>query len=768
MWQGLTCRGKYAGEIRVEITYYDNRPRPEKTPVQQRQQATTELDAAGPMKQRTPVKRRPLPSDPVTGEAPVTPPVAVASQPELHQTPRSHNKSASHSGFIPNQSPLQAVEYNTPPPQGARQPGEHYTPSPHSAHRHGHRSRESHGTPTRYQDDRGYSQRGQPSPYDQPESRSAQNSFSELHELPDDMGGAPVPFDDDAPPPPPAHRSRQNSAGPEVSHRGSYDISPQKSPMPMRKDVLKSEAHRHSIAAYPGQPIFKAYDPAVSSPIPIASRHDSPYESPSTRYQSQSPRYSPQHRSMQPTVEDVPDSPSASYRRNSRAAAYHNEMAFDNSAGQIQQGMSRSPGTPHYMSESPVYISREHPREHPDHGAYPTSVSPLSVQDYSNNSSQVSHTSQTNHHHRPSRHSDFEHAHVRNSSSYGPPSVPPSLSPGVELAMSQEFADRNYEDHRYDTRYNNQVAATPPRGRHRSEGPPSYTNSPHSYAPQSHDGRAMVTYSSRPEPPVTRPRKSPSPNPNPQHTIRRKSVSPAPPPAEHRRQSDIPFGPDSYEAFNPSMGSPGAANSPAEPDPNGKIITHDGREIDPSDHLPMDTWAPEPEPKKASPEPRARPSPSGAQPMPPSGRRQLRIAARPDHAIREQQPPPPPPSYGHTEDPRTPPTSGRNRLQKKARGSAGPGTHPPPMSSPLAPITPENYQERQAQYTPTRGGQRSGGYDYPNENYNPQHYGPGPPIPAKIPLPIMSGANGGGEMALMEEMQRIDIGAGRSRRRGGY
>jgi hypothetical protein len=184
----------------------------------------------------------------------------------------------------------------------------------------------------------------------------------------------------------------------------------------------------------------------------------------------------------------------------------------------------------------------------------------------------------------------------------------------------------------------------------------------------------------------------------------------------------------------------------------------------------MDTWAPEPEPKakQASPEPRARPSPSGVQPMPPSGRRLLRVAAHPDPITSQQQQPLPPPLYSQVEEPRTPPTNGRNRLQKKSRGSASHNSLPAAASSPLAPISPDNYQERQAQYTPTRGVHHGSPYDYPNENQAPHQYGAGPPIPAKIPLPVMSGANGGGEVALMEEMQRIDIGAGRSRRRGGY
>ncbi|KAK2612368.1 hypothetical protein QQS21_001632 [Conoideocrella luteorostrata] len=777
MWQGLTCRGKYAGEIRVEITYYDNRPRPDKVAAKQRQQSATEQDTTGSLKQRTPVKRRPLPSDPITGEAPATPLAAVPAQLEQHHTPRSQTKPAPHSAFIPAQSPLQSVEYSTPPqitPGGARQQTERdpYTPSPHSTHRHGHRTRESQGTPSRYQEDRGYGQRSQASPYDHtPDHRNSHGPSSEPLELPDDTGVAPLSFDDEAPPPPPAHRSRQNSAGPDaVVVRNSYDVSPQKSPMPMRKDVLKSEAHRHSIGSYPGQPVFKPYDPSVSSPIPIAPRNDALYESPSSRYQSQSPgyspSYSPHHRSMQPSVEDVPDSPNASYRHSSssRAVAYKDDFGYNAGPNNMSQSIvSSSPGASRQFHGEP---SQYDPREYPDHDGHPSSVSPLSVMDYSNNSSQVSHHSQPSQHGRSTRHSDFETSHSRHSPGYGPPDVPASLSPGVDLALSQEFSDRSYGDRRYDSRLSGQHA-TPTRGRHQSEGPPSYSNSPQTYTPQSYDGRSVVTYSRRPDPHAARPRNSPSPNPSPQHAIRRKSVSPAPrPAAENRRLSDTPFGPDSYNAFNTSMASPAAPNAREDQaDPNAKIITHDGREIDPSDHLPMDTWAPEPESKakQASPEPRTRPSPSGAQPMPPTGRRPLRIVARPDATATQQQPP----YYGQIDNMRTPPTSGRNRLQKKTpRGSAGHAGHSASMSSPLAPISPDNYQERH-QYTPTRGPHHSSSFDYPNENHAPL-YGTGPPIPAKVPLPVMSGANGGADMSFMEEMQRIDIGAGRSRRRGGY
>lgn len=96
----------------------------------------------------------------------------------------------------------------------------------------------------------------------------------------------------------------------------------------------------------------------------------------------------------------------------------------------------------------------------------------------------------------------------------------------------------------------------------------------------------------------------------------------------------------------------------------------------------------------------------------------------------------------------------------------GPTTSAP---NPLTSIAPDNFQVGPNQYGSSRS--RAGAWDYQNENYAPKYNGgnQGPPIPAKVPLPIMSGANGGAEdMALIQEMQSIDIGTGRSRRRGGY
>ncbi|KAG6005478.1 hypothetical protein E4U54_000332 [Claviceps lovelessii] len=715
MWQGLTCRGKYAGEIRLEITFYDSRPRPQKSSTKQRQRTATEQDSSGSSKQRKHAQRRPLPSDPVTGEAPATP----ASQ--------------SHPAHVSTQSPLQSVEYNHTPPQGARPPRERdpYTPSPQSAHRHGHHATgESYGTPSRYHGERGYGETSHASPYGQQDPRGSHESFSDVQDFPNDRV-LPSARDNGAPPPPPAHGPRQ--------HKG----------------------HRHSMSSYPGQPVFRAYDAAASAPMQIASRHSSSHESLTSPHVSRSAGYSPMHsshnRSMQPTVEDDPDSPSRGHGQNDLyAAASRKELEHHAAAGSSSQIVSRSPGA--YGQ----YHGHQPQLQQPDDTAHP---SPASSQ------MQISHNAQSSPHapqqpYQPRESVELSRSH--RSSSHVPPPVPLSLSTGVDLALSRELRDPYYVDQRHDERYSAAAQpATPTRGRQPSEEPPSYNSSPQAYVPLSYDGRSVVAYSGRPAQQATRPRNSPSPNPSPQHAIRRKSVSPAPPSATERRVSDIPFDPDSYNAFNPGMTAPGPAE---DLDSKAKIIGHDGREIDPTDYLPMETWAPEPERRgkaeQASPEPYAKTSPSGGQPMPSGGRRLIRIAARP-YSMPAQQRPGAPPTYAQTDLVRTPPASGRSRLQKKsARASTGYSGHSPSMSSPLAPVSPDNYQERQVQYTPTRSPREGGNFDYPNENHAP-HYASGPPIPSKLPLAIMSGANSGADMTLMEEMQRIDIGAGRSRRHGG-
>ncbi|KAL8931259.1 MAG: hypothetical protein Q9211_007103, partial [Gyalolechia sp. 1 TL-2023] len=264
----------------------------------------------------------------------------------------------------------------------------------------------------------------------------------------------------------------------------------------------------------------------------------------------------------------------------------------------------------------------------------------------------------------------------------------------------------------------------------------------------------------------------------------RKSVSPRPESGSiERRGSDIPFGPDSYDALNPFVSSNSASVSPGArydtPEQareasiqhereqrlgDGPIIGSDGRVIDPSDHLPTETWAPEPEvkaPRKtAQVNIRFRNSPQGAQPMPRSSPRVPH-----DGSARPTSISTPPYSQDSNSTPEAispTRTAARARLQKKSRISPA-----PPNSSPAVPLV------NTALQNPIL---RSTASDYPlqeQENYgyggSPTYNRPSPtaiippPVPGKVPMGM--GPEDWRRDPLSEELSRIDIGVGGGRMR---
>jgi hypothetical protein len=284
----------------------------------------------------------------------------------------------------------------------------------------------------------------------------------------------------------------------------------------------------------------------------------------------------------------------------------------------------------------------------------------------------------------------------------------------------------------------------------------------------------------------------------------RKSISPQPqPPPQERRLSGIPFSPDSYDALNPNLAAASSINEPGaqyqtpeeaketfrrrqrEANRGGAdapIYGVDGRVIDPSDHLPSDTWAPEPEKKspvkKESPRPpsRSRPAPQGAQPMPsPGQQRGLRdspASSRPVSAIAPL----------HAHGPSDPQTPTRNRLQKKSRHSMSSPTYAtnsspistPPYSgigTPRSLITSSEghpLREHENYGYGSRGSPRYGAGSYNSQDHASADQPP--PIPAKIALSGAGGYREDDSLALEEELRRIDIGSGSGRlvRRRGY
>lgn len=762
-WQSLTCKGKYAGEIRIEVTYYDNRPKLEKPFANARPVASgTENDGATAA--RTPVKRRPLPTNPGSTEPS---PAAKAKVDPVQTPPRPQPQP--HGQFIPTQSPLQAMEYKTPPPIRddsqfrrsvdrndkfiALEEDRRYDQDRLSRSL-GHEHRASH-----HQSQVGY------------ESNAAAGLGPRLSGL--------GPQEDDRPPPPPAHRVRNNSA---TSHDMNSSAQHKATPsMSIRHDVLRNEAHRHSVQAvpstsfssnYPGRPIYRPYDSAPDMPKQV-SYEDPNHQSP-PRHHSYDSSYDPHPRSMQPTVEDVPESwtpPVARSRHSSVPQEQYDEVGYGSVPSPAPLNISGrgSAASGHYASPSPA--QRAYGTNN-----FTTSPSPVTARDYYDERAGSSHANSYNSNPDPySGHASVsDSALVHRALDYDMPPVPPTLVPGIDPALSQEIATRFHEDRIHEQRYIQPAPnVTPTRGRQHSEPPVGYAVQPSPHSHHHRDSRGYgASYSTGPSTPsgpqAITDRRGHSPSPNPTHTIKRKSVSPAPP-QEGRRLSGVPFGPDSYDELNPSMSSAKEDGKNGEyTNAYGKIVTADGREVDPSDHLPMDTWAPEPEPKqpKSAETTSSRPSPAGAQPMPPSGRRQIRITARPQSIAAA------PSTYMASDvEPSPPPSAGRNRLQKKNHRVSAMPTLPAPSSSPLGPAT-----SHQRNSTPPTALVRAGTFDY--ENHGPPYgaprgaYGNGPPIPAKVPL--MSGAlvptAGGGpdEWALVDEMSRIDLGTGRSRRRGGY
>ncbi len=743
--------------------------------------------------QKTLVKRRPLPSDPVTGQAP------SPSVNDDIQTPPRHKPGVPVT-YPPKQSPMQYIEHSSP------QPSNRFSRSQTDLHSYSHSAGSQYSTPPPRQDypyQQSADQDDNHSPYEEQvqyhtDSRSyyevdPRRSYHNLHEHYESPSPPPpahhqpqLDEEDGPPPPPPVHRVRNNSGtSHELVHRG-HDIAQQKSSSSMRYDVLRNEAHRLSITAppppsssYPGRPTYRPYESAPDVQVGTSHHGGDPNLAAAPRHHSYESTYDSHYRSMQPTVEDVPESWTPPKGRTSISGLdQYDERDYQLVPGTAPLGLGGRGRDASGHHAGPVPIQ--------NHGRHDSgSISPGHTRDfsYSGNSPSQSYTHQ---HGRYLEYpSELDNTQIHSSDNHAMHPVPATLVPGVDPSRAREISERLHEERRNDRRYTQAASVTTQtRGRQHSEPPTSNYSanySAHNYQSNNlvNTERSLVAYSggraAPPTPPAAPRNRGLSPSPNPNHTIKRKSLSPAPPPAggrnDGRRLSGVPFGPDSYDELNPVVAAAkdSGSNSAEYTNSDGKIVTPDGREVDPSDHLPMESWAPEPEPKKSSAptESRSRNALSGAQPMPPSGRRPLRVTVRPQSTAGA-----PAQTYATPEVTPSPPASaGRNRLQKKQhRMSALPAL----MSSGPNPLGPTTTHQRNT--TPPRALVRAGTFDY--ENYDQPSYGAprsghgnAPPIPAKVPM--MSGGlgpmpgqdhRGTEDWALMEEMSRIDIGTGRARR----
>ena len=778
LWHQLSCKGRYAGEIRIELTYYDTRPKEAKA--EERQQSETvvggpdsqregSMGLSGP-RQPKPVKRRPLPADPTMSDTPQSSPQPYSPTPydpylsnsKQHSPVPSPSVGMDPSNTAGNQymqmgprEPQSDLYDQTPPRNDIRikqNPG--YQGAGNGPYVH----------------DAGMDDDGGIDGYEQgPKALAERNVQSSMYYTNGQLHG---------------DRRDQGSTLPRQWH--PVNSLSQYTEFDNRSSVFPIQTGPDYSNAPPSKPSFPQH---VSMPdVNLPQGFDGP-EQPRNRYSLPAGSPYDQRLSRDHSFDELYD-PCIEPR------------------GDLDDDGPPPPPPAHRsspMQPSPEPNERIHAESYPPLAGPP----PLNIRN-TRNSISASPLSQvqTNSHHddpqppiSPSKTRSFpQPAPLRSSyHSYSQPdqrrspehlssspkraldqSTPPSLIPGYDPRIAEDESERLMLENQSYVRQSsepvaqyqafathNTLSRAHPTPRHDVSTPPRMIANSQERRP--HRASAPII-----------PRREVSPDPR---MPMRKSVSPQPEQAtSERRSSAVPFGPDSYDAFNPSLNDASSINSagPKYKTPEqskealyeherekklaeGPIIGSDGRVIDPSDHLPTETWAPEPETKTPKKKPevtvRFRRSPAGAQPMPPATRRTpVDSPTRPNPLVTQ--------AYAHSSDPIAPTTEARSRLQKKTRVAI---VHP--VSSPAVPTI--NTNTRSAASSPSQYGsplREHESYDYGNSpTYARGHHnGVPPPIPSKVPLSAGVGPEEWGMDALSQEMRRIDIGVGagqgRSRR----
>lgn len=736
LWHQLNCKGRFAGEIRTELTYYDTRPR-EETSEERRNSAPLDVAVGQPSsgvsgpRQPKPVKRRPLPVDP-------TDPARSASLPQLPPSRKQQLHVESPDDY--------AVESSTFPERqkdhlGAMSQAQssHNEEAPMISpnHRHGSNHADIY-------------------------ERTEQNELSQRDLSMRSYG----PQD-----------GYEQSAGHGRDHIDDWQSRPLTQPLQHSQGMIHSHSMPAMVDPCFGRQISEADSYSGSSPPKSHS-----YETSSAHYDDRQDRFDafPDTDGVPMEHEEAPPPPPVHRNSGTRPMSISSAREDHSSYSQvsapaplnIRNGRGSITGSPLSQSHSSSSFNNK----------YPPPTSPSNSQMYSQPV--------------PSPSSRTSYSQPQNQRSLSPlrdfdQPVPPSLVPGYAPSIADDESERIIHERQMTARHHYSDLPRP----QFEQGPTA--NNPlraqYEQVPASIEQvESQYQRSPAPAPQVrSQPRsrnidnvhdrrvhRSSAPVIQPQttnvgsRTPLRKSVSPSPGSAPERRRSEIPFSPDSFDAFNPSMNSAGSVNEPSaryntpeqakeaasqhqrqEKLGDGPIIGNDGRIIDPSDHLPTDTWAPEPEQKTPKKGPqvtmRFRHSPQGAQPMP--------AARRPavEHSAST-------PIYPTTLGSAPPSPAGRIRLQKKAlAGIAQPASSPmvptlntTPRSSPLR-TSESNYPLRERENYGSYGSSPT--YGRPSPGNIP------PPIPGKIPI------NGGQEdwdtHALSEEMSRIDIGVGGGQKR---
>ena len=592
-WHQLEFKGKYAGDVRMELTYYDTRARNEtvsEKPRERKAEASRNIgngnDGTNVSGQRKigprDVNRRPLPQRHAAAaeERPaLREPAHSAPLPVLH--PQDHDQSFPH--ISGDQSNYQSV--------GSRRPMDVHRPS--------HQPQLS----TYYPGIAGPYQE-----YDLPPMDIQSDTFHSSRSYYDPDGL-------------PTQHTNSNSNG-FVAHpsRASLPVTPSHPPSQAQYagdtdgnlPSVDRYRHRSSPSSVP-----TLYD---SSPPPLSSDSYT-YGANYQHHPASLPRYN-----TSPVKNDVfRDSPlrqSISQRDVALDLPPHSDPSDDEGPPPPPPPVHRSSGPA--MSSSPYAMSNH------DHVPVPQplnlssnsrQMSPLDrsplqniERNYSPHSSNIDKTG------RPPVENDQSHLAYRKQSystakpqsSPGAENIPPSLRSGI-APPGDMVTNPNFSLDHAQGRQSLPPALVPV-----GQGKGHLSNDDTQYQALQGEDEWMI---STPERPYGR-SDGRGIDSDPRIVPKRRAVSPKQSldSDQPNGSSPIPFGPDSYDVFNPSPASSSVAapeSQYATPEQakevarqnevqklreQGPIIGNDGRVIDPSDHLPTDTWAPEPERKNRKPE----------------------------------------------------------------------------------------------------------------------------------------------------------------------
>ncbi|QQK48027.1 putative serine proline-rich protein [Penicillium digitatum] len=650
-WHPLQYRGKYAGEIRIEMTYYDTRQQDEVL-IGRRQEAADRVQGkvsttpsntglSGP-RQLKDVKRRPLPNGPAGPLPRPAPPEQAHSAPPLHHPAPPRPAIPEHSNTQPGaQDALSYAPRHSEPT---------YDASPYRA----------------------------PSPVPPP-SRGGQNQYeADLHEEV-------------------SYNSARQSLYAQLE-QPRYDPNPMSHGATHPRDIPTSD-----FMPSLGLVDDMRYHPQRVRPLQITAHGQD---------------YHPEYAGMQPRVEDEDDD-------------------------------GPPPAPPAHRSRRP-------------HSQLPTpKTSPRPYASYTPQSSRSSNP------HLPSSISTSSRRdRYQEPSSMGKsPAMPASLVAGYEAEDSSDKVALERSAHRRSTHWDDEMMISQP------PAPIPVSAPVHYDAP-------VYPLRTSPRPIEQRPTSGRGGSVSSDvRAVTRKSVSPRPSSSDIRGGSSIPFSPDSYISLNPNASqNPNRNPSPAYDSPSQArdavirgqtephrdiehpIIGDDGREIDPSDHLPTDTWAPEPERKNRKPG----------------------VVIRFKHSSR-------PTSRG--DDPLSSRSIGPPRVGFRTETTTHPSDRPVQHTPTQVHVNPgalvrakprlDYARERSDSYSHSRPYSKPTSFDRPRSSrssvspsagsHSPLYdYSAGPPIPKKVPItggsagyPVMSGnSNGNGRMdALSRELSTIDIGS---------